>query len=146
MQTIRKEQHICQFCNKDFTKESYATRINHSNNCDWNNTMISVRSFYNAKSEEDRLFEFFDMIGLDCCNDYNEIIDIYNCVLGMITNGHIEIDQVENTKDFIEITQFFIDNKNKIAFKYNNNIIDEIYDINTEAENKIKQLEKKLVK
>ena len=144
MRTIKTEQHICQFCNKDFTRTPYRVMINHSNKCGYHNVACSIWSFYDAE-EYEKIDVFYDFIGLKDSVSYEEVMDIYNCVFKMIKNGHIDINEVENTKDFTEIIQFMIDNKNSIVFKFNENINNQIDEIRNKADREIKSLEKHLV-
>lgn len=141
MKESKKE--YCKYCGKDFTSESYKVKIQHSNSCDNWNVGVFVHRFYN--DDKTKLMNMLNAVGMNHDIEeinYNDIMDIFYCVVGMLRNG-IYVDGIK--KQYNDIAVYMEDNVDEIKNHFNKMVDDKINKITKKFNINIKQLTKKKI-
>lgn len=134
-----RPKEYCQFCGKDFTHKMFSEKTHHSNKCDYHNTEVGARRMLEATTKEEKLYEFFNTVGLEINHhSYDEIVSIYDCVIGMYGRGDCD-------RRYPELVKYMKSNFDEIKKKYNLDVNKEIDTVNREAKEKVTFLRSKLI-
>ena len=140
MRTETNTTHVCQFCGVDFTRRSYAERINHSNHCDYWNTNCSGNRFNDAKTDEEKIHWLKDTIAMDADRQSFEVsLEIFECVLILFKSGNLEGGK------YLDAAKYMESKRKDLEKLYNQEVLEEIDELKRKYQYDLRELKSKLV-
>jgi len=139
MKTNTITTHVCQFCGVDFTRRSYAERINHQNHCDyWNSNIAGIR-FSDATTPDEKTQWLKDTISMDDGTSYEGVLEIFECILILFKSGKLEGGV------YLDAAKYMESKRKDLKKLYNQDVQDEIDELKRKYEYNLNSLKSKLV-